>query len=180
MNGQRLFIAVNFNEETKRQMRKIACTLKKYMKRGSLTRRENLHLTLAFLGEVAEDRVYDVKCAMDTIDCSALELRFNRIGSFSRGAESLFWLGALENQQLTEMQKELICQLRQRGFQPDGKQFRPHVTLARRAVMDSGFQLETVNEELPEITQRIDRISLVRSERIKGILTYTEIYSAEF
>lgn len=175
----RLFIALNFNEAAKQQMRKTACILKKYMKRGSLTQRDNLHLTLAFLGEVAEDRVYDVKCAMDAIDCPALELSFDRVGSFLRGAENLFWLGALENSRLIEMRKELICQLRKRGFQPDAKQFRPHVTLARRAVMGSDFRLETVNEGLPKIIQRIGRISLMRSERIKGILTYTELYYKE-
>lgn len=175
----RLFIALNFNEAVKRQMQNTAFILKKYMKKGSLTRRENLHLTLAFLGEVAEDRVYDISCAMDAVQYPALELSFDRVGSFSRGPESLFWLGALENPRLLQMREELICQLQKRGFQPDGKQFRPHITLARRAVMDGNFRLEAVNERLPEITQTINRISLMQSERVKGILTYTEIYYKE-
>lgn len=172
----RIFIAINFNDQTKQKLQDTAAALKRFMQKGTLTRTENLHLTLAFLGEVPEDRVYDVCRAIDAVRCPSFELDFCELGRFQRGAESLYWLGAAENQKLLETQRALIGQLRKRGFQPDEKPFRPHITLARRVIMDGEFHINDFHKQLPRICQQVAGISLMKSERKQGTVCYTELY----
>lgn len=172
----RIFIAINFNDQTKNRLGHTALALKEFMRKGALTPIENLHLTLAFLGEVPEDRIYDVCRAMDDVHCPLFELNFCQLGRFQRGAEGLYWLGITENQTLFEIQRRLIGQLQKRGVQPDRKAFRPHITLARRVVMKGAFNISDFNRQLPQIGQQVYGISLMKSEQIHGKVCYTELY----
>ena len=47
----RLFIAINFNDYIKNELCSVMENLKKYTLRGRFTSRENLHLTIVFIGE---------------------------------------------------------------------------------------------------------------------------------
>ncbi|MDR1042323.1 MAG: RNA 2',3'-cyclic phosphodiesterase, partial [Clostridiales Family XIII bacterium] len=51
----RLFIAINFSEEIKDALCETIADLRDASRRGRYTHRDNLHLTLAFIGE--SDRV---------------------------------------------------------------------------------------------------------------------------
>ena len=51
----RLFIAINFDEETKQSIIAVQRRLREWG-RGNFSHPENLHLTLAFLGETAPER----------------------------------------------------------------------------------------------------------------------------
>ncbi len=170
----RLFIAINFDGDTKRKILDIIERLRKRGK-GSFTRPENLHLTLAFLGEVPEEDVGEIKAAMDSVEVRSMRLKFAGIGCFRRDDE-LWWTGIKDDPDLMKLQKDLVRALRDRGFSPDDKKFRPHITLARR--MHIG---RVAREELlPEpFSARADAISLMVSERTGGKLTYTEIYRKE-
>lgn len=49
----RLFIAINFSAETRKRFIALREELRSRSLRGSFTHDENLHLTLAFIGEVS-------------------------------------------------------------------------------------------------------------------------------
>lgn len=167
----RLFIAVNFDGETVGRIAEVRERLRE-KGRGNFTRDENLHLTLAFLGEVPAERLDDVKKAMDAVSVHRMTLNFNRIGCFARDSE-LWWIGAEDNKTLSGLQRALVKELQAAGLPVDSKRFRPHITLARE--MHIGKQDSA--GLLPEsFTTEADAISLMVSERINGRLTYTEIY----
>jgi len=170
----RLFIAINFDDDTKNNILEVQDRLRD-KGRGNFTREENLHLTLAFLGEVPADRLDDVKQSMDAVTVRRMKLEFARVGCFSRDSE-LWWIGAQENKTLAGMQRALVGNLRKADLPVDSKKFRPHITLARE--MHIG-KVETA-ELLPQaFSTEVDAISLMVSERINGRLTYTEVYRCE-
>ena len=60
----RLFVAIEFDEKTKSKMIDVQDQLRAAVLHGNFSRPENLHLTLAFLGEVPEERVGGIIRAM--------------------------------------------------------------------------------------------------------------------
>ena len=94
----------------------------------------NLHLTLAFLGHVDEDRVD--ACAKLVEQVAADHRRFDlittRLGAFpSPLRPSVLWLGvrAEPTDALVHLQRDVAAAFRH--VRADPKPFRPHLTLAR-------------------------------------------------
>ena len=93
----------------------------------------NIHLTLAFLGEVPAARIAQL-CAAGAHAAeavSAFELQLDRVGSF-RGS-GIAWAGtsAIPGA-LAQLAAVLGAELAARGFVLDPRPFAVHVTLARR------------------------------------------------
>ena len=171
----RLFIAINFDQDTKDKLLQVQNRLKK-LGRGNFSRVENLHLTLAFLGEVPEDQLEDVKAAMDQVKFPPMELTFHDVGYFVSGREkpSQLWKISLKySRKLEKVHDELIASLRKAGFSPDAKSFKPHVTLARELHVKDWDKTELLPEPFETAA---DHMSLMLSERMDGKLTYTELY----
>lgn len=167
----RLFIAINFDNKTKENILGVQRRLKG-KGRGSFTRPDNLHLTLAFLGEVPEEMVDELKLLMDELEVPKLNLSFSNVGCFRSDSE-LWWIGLEYNKALSDLQRKLIKRLKEAGFKPDDKMFKPHITLSRR--MNVG-RLDS-KELLPTAFKTsVNNISLMLSHQVDGKLTYSEIY----
>lgn len=166
----RLFISINFDARTKENI--LAAQRKlKTMGRGRFTSPDNLHLTLAFFGEVAEERVPELKALMAGIDVPKMKLTFSEVGAF-RNESELWWIGIKQNEQLSALQLELARKLKEAGFPVDGKRFRPHITLARD--MHIGYVCGDLLSK--GFSCQASHISLMLSHRPNGRLTYTELY----
>jgi 2'-5' RNA ligase len=172
----RLFIAVNFDEAVKRQLLEIQAQLRSQCLRGNFTRAENLHLTLAFLGETPEEKlpslpeiINDVRSLPEPIDLS-----FTHTGCFTHSHKELWWIGADENSpglsHLKAIHEGLIKRLTGAGFYADSRPFSPHITLGREIKHS-----QRINLNCNEVKIKVDRISLMKSEHIGRILTYTEL-----
>lgn len=170
----RLFIAINFDQETKQNIIAVQRRLRE-LGRGNFSRPENLHLTLAFLGEVAPGRVAVIRRLMDNLNVHSLRLVFDHVGYFQRKDGDIWWLGLEPNKALLALQKELYHRLTDAGFQLDNRPFSPHITLARKVVLDK----EADRNKLigAPFATKADTVSLMLSERIAGQLTYTEQYA---
>ena len=170
----RLFIAINFSNEIKGKLAAAQDALRKHALSGNFTRAENLHLTLIFLGETPQSKLETIKQAMDTIQEKAFELRANGSGRFRRSGGDIWWIGMEENHTLKKIHHTLADSLTASGFEIEEREFKPHLTLARKVLLKS-------DKNVPKITDSfnitVDKISLMKSEQIKGTLIYTEIYS---
>ncbi len=92
---------------------------------------ENLHLTLAFLGEIAADRYLCYTQAAATLSPPNFKLRLDRLGYFSKA--SLCWLAPSQPPEaLFALQRKLQTAITRYGFL-DRRPFKPHVTLFRKA-----------------------------------------------
>lgn len=100
---------------------------------GRVSATENLHLTLAFLGEVASPRIAVLQAigAAAASAVPAFGLTLDRVGMF-RGSE-IAWAGASTvPAALALLVSELGDAVAAQGFALDPRPFQVHVTLARR------------------------------------------------
>ena len=153
-------------------MEKIKNTVRAYAIKGNFTLKNNLHLTLVFLGEVEQCDVDSIVKALDKVEYNKFDMTLNRLGKYSRRDGDILWLGMdKENSDLARLRKLVYRELGKLGFHQD--KFTPHITLGRRVVLKEDLDSIQTNE----ISTRVDRISLMLSERVDNVLTYTEIYS---
>jgi 2'-5' RNA ligase len=164
----RLFIALNFNDETRLRLVTLQEELRSYSESGNFSLSENLHLTLAFLGDCDVRQTSVAKAAMDSVKFEPFTITVEQIGNF-RG--DLWWAGIRLTPQLTKLQHELSQALKNNGFVLEKRRFSPHVTLGRKVITDvKPWYIEPFIEV-------VDKIDLMKSERINGKLTYTAIHS---
>lgn len=172
----RLFIAINLNDEIKDYLEAAIRELSRKAAVGNFTRRENLHLTLVFLGEVGTDRLGAVKSAMNRVKGEPFRLSFSGFGKFNRRGGDIHWAGVDKSEALFTIQKQLAAELEKAGFSLEDREYSPHLTLGREVRLTE--PPETVYGSLlsvkPEMA--VSRISLMKSERINGKLVYIEIY----
>ena len=135
----RLFVAVNFEDSLKDALADTAARLKQEAGSGNFTRRDNFHLTLAFLGEVPGARISAVKRAMDAVLFEPFSLSFEQLGEFKRSGGGIWWIGAAQYPPLLKMQADLSAALRREGFPLESRPFRPHLTLGREVTLPPSF-----------------------------------------
>ena len=161
----RLFIAVLLNDETKAALTLAQAAMKKAGVRGRFAPEENLHLTLAFLGEWPDPE--GVLDAMETVRFRAFPLRLEGLGCFG----DTWWAGLGESGELAALAGRLRRALADAGIPFDRKRFRAHITLLRRASFPENAPVLAV----PEASMTVRRVSLMRSERGKSGMIYTEL-----
>ena len=165
----RLFISINLNDEMKDALIDIQETMRVYGIHGNETVPDNMHLTLAFIGEY--DDPDHVKRVVDSIEIRPFEIRLNGIGAF----RDLWWAGIENSAPLMAVSRRLRRALAEADIPFDRKKFSPHITIIRRA----GGRLSAVPEE--EIAAHsggvmtVDHISLMRSDRGRHGMIYTEL-----
>ena len=165
----RLFIAINFPDETRAAIAKIRDNLKASAFRGNFTFDENLHLTLVFLGECDAQQTETIKAIMSGSVFSEFTLELEKVGYFKRNGGNTWWVGLKENSAFSALQANLSKRLKQKGFMIEDRKYSPHVTIGREVKMQAGFMLL----EVPQVSFSVQSIDLMRSERINGKLTYT-------
>ena len=104
-----------------------------------LARRDTWHVTLAFLGEVAEDRGPDAAAAIEravTARRAAApgppQLRLAGGGRFGRGRFTLLWVGVDgDREALAGLSRQVRRELKRDRLPYDDRPFKPHLTIAR-------------------------------------------------
>ena len=165
----RLFIAINLNDEMKDALMDIQDAMRTYGVRGKDTPAENMHLTLAFIGEYDDPEL--VKEVVESIEIRPFELKLKGIGAFG----DLWWVGTDNSAPLMAISRRLRRALAEAGIPFDKKKFSPHMTIIRRA---SGWLSEEAADEIAacgEASMTVDHISLMRSDRGKYGMIYTEL-----
>ena len=165
----RLFIAINFTTDTKNKLVALCDELRSRSECGRFSLPENLHLTLAFLGECNDKQTAAVKEVMDEVVFDPFDLLIERIGRFKRNGSDIWWAGVRENKALSDLQRKLTFDLCLKGFNLDKRKYSPHITLGREIVTDD------IPHPIEPFGETVSRIDLMKSERINRKLTYTSI-----
>lgn len=163
----RLFIAIQFTPEIKKELTRFQNDLKRNGLTGRFVPVENLHLTLAFIGEYPNpDDVLDV---LEQVPFTPFDLSLGSAGQFG----DLYWCGIDNAIGLEAYVRRLRRALAESGIPFDKKKFSPHITLVRRGELLREDAIAI--SRAPEGAMHADRISLMRSDRGKAGMIYTEI-----
>ena len=162
----RLFIALLLSESMKKALIGTMHEMKNQGVTGSYVPAQNLHCTLAFLGETKD--VDKVKAVMDRIPPEKARLSFSAFGNFG----DTFWIGLKGNQKIKKYAADLRKALKEEGLPCDMAKFEPHVTLLRRQKGKKPAGLS-----VPDVDMMTAKVSLMKSEMKDGKRVYTEIYS---
>jgi len=93
--------------------------------------REQLHLTLRFVGEVDGRDAAMIDDALAAIDAPAFDLQLHGTGQFGGRQVHSLWAGARPNAMLDRLQRKVDTAIRRVGAPRDAHKFTPHVTVAR-------------------------------------------------
>jgi 2'-5' RNA ligase len=91
---------------------------------------ENLHLTLAFLGELDRHAAEDVDSAFAAIGARPFDLTLRAVGLFGAPPRVL-WAGVERSQPLLHLAEKVMTAAMRTGVDLDRRKFASHVTLAR-------------------------------------------------
>jgi len=92
---------------------------------------ENLHLTLAFLGEHPEPVIEDVHFGLADFRLPSFDLALEGLGLFGDARPRVLYAGVRREPELTRLREKVVQAARGAGLDPERKRYRPHVTLAR-------------------------------------------------
>ena len=178
--ARRLFIGITLPDEAVDARVADQAALSPHLKTGRASSRENLHLTLIFLGEVDEDVERRVRDAVQATAAasSPLTLSLGDLGSFDHHNRLVLWRGIQSGAGLDELrslQARLVEELLDRGVGFEDRAYRPHATLVRNARLE-GKEPHVVRP----VSFDVKAIRLMWSHHPEGgSLTYTPVFSAE-
>ena len=144
---------------------KLAAWARQVAGRGRAMRRENLHLTLAFLGDTEAALEPDLVALAAGVRFAPIRLPLDRVGYWKHNR--IIWCGASEEPQaLAALVEGLRAQLDAAGIRYDHKPFVSHVTLVRNAA-----GLPAAPAWVPLVWDAGD-FALVSSVRVEGRVAY--------
>lgn len=165
----RLFISIQLSDTMKDELEGSQLIMRSNGISGNYTRRDNLHLTLAFIGEYSDaDEILEI---LDGIEFEPFTIRNEGIGSFGE----LWWSGISESPELKMLVKRIRRTLADEGIPFDNKKFRPHITLLRKPRPSSAMIPADTATPLGNAEMIVEHISLIRSDRTKVGMKYTEL-----
>jgi 2'-5' RNA ligase len=92
---------------------------------------DTLHVTLRFFGEVSQNQAADLDAELSGVAADPFELSLEGAGAFGEGDQvRVVWAGLAESAPLKQLAKRCEAAARRAGLKPEGRPYRPHVTLA--------------------------------------------------
>jgi 2'-5' RNA ligase len=134
-------------------------------------RPENLHMTLAFLGDVETERLQGLAQAADAVRSHRFAVRLDRI-EYWRKPQLICLTPQAPPAVLGQLAADLATRLGDAGFALDKRPYRAHLTLARKAVCPPAYALLD-----PPVLWQPTALALVESDRDTQGAHYTVLKS---
>ena len=135
MNTLRAFIAVEIDNLTRQKISELISDLKKSNADAKWITENQMHLTLKFLGNIEEGRIQEISDALSSIsnNFSSFAIRFSAMGAFPNlNHPAVIWFGVDKGaESLIKLNHEIENSMERSGFAKEGREFKPHFTLAR-------------------------------------------------
>lgn len=203
LKKKRVFVAVPFDEEAKRGIKKVLKQLERKHWPVRWERVEKLHVTLAFLGWIDMGKVQNVqevqkvqkekrgtltKLEMATREAvkgmRQFAVGFKGLGGFpDLELPRVVWVGLKGDlKSLAKIYKVVRLQLEQSGFILEGRPFVPHVTLGRIRKETRMKQRQEIGKQLAKLRQlnipqhlKVDRVVVYESVLRRSGSEYREL-----
>ena len=134
----RLFVAIAVPQPVAEQL----LTIQAGVPGARWSSREQLHLTLRFIGEMDGRDAASIDDALAAIGAPKFTLQLKGVGEFGGKMPRALWAGVAPNEALAHLRRKIEAALQRIGLEAEKRKFTPHVTLAylksapRERVMD--------------------------------------------
>ena len=175
----RAFVAVNLSETEQQAVYDATAPLRDGGLPVKWVQPAGLHVTMKFLGEVADERATAIGAALDVAVATArpFEVALGGIGVFPTAARPrVIWLGVEVHPALELLANDIENALRPFGFEAELRPFSPHVTLgrARHGARSRAFGA------LPDLSAAVDYGSVVPVESVDVMESVLHPAGAEY
>lgn len=128
------FIAIPLNHFLKDYFSHWQDSLKEQLSYKVWPHKQDLHITLKFLGPVGSDTVKDLKNELRSIQqLKSFELNVGTIGTFGNPEKPrVLWAGVEKTNELALLQNQVEECAGRVGFTKENREYRPHITLAKK------------------------------------------------
>ena len=163
----RLFIAIEILDNIKEYMTKIQEKIDNDLAKIKFANKNQMHLTLKFLGEVQPNNVNEIKEELKKIKFELFSVYLDSTGVFpSENYIRVVWVGLKPEEEIIRLQENIDERLK-KWFKKE-KNFKPHLTLARvKFVEDKNKFIE----KLKKIKVENKKIDVNNFKLIKSTLT---------
>jgi len=184
----RTFIAIELSQQIRDTLAQIQSHLKYAGVDVKWVEKDNIHLTLKFLGEVSEEKIKKIKSILDNIGktVKSFEISLKDIGAFPKiDYPRVIWVGldkgAKESGELAEKINDSLSKI---GFQKETRDFAAHLTIGR---VRSPKNKEALREKIVSISPRstvhgpqlISFVALFQSTLTPKGPIYTKLHEAK-
>ena len=177
----RCFIAIDLPAEIKEELLKIQESIPKDIAKFKLVEKENLHLTIRFLGEISDSEITKVKEALKLLSYKRFTASLSKIGVFpSFSYIKVVWVGLEPEKQIKELRDNTEKLLTQSGF-PADERFEAHLTIARvKSIKDKAAFAKKVNDiQTKPLFFDINSIKLKKSTLTKQGPIYEDVFEVK-
>lgn len=172
----RLFIALLFEAKKKSILYDMLAEVRSITSSGQFTTKDNLHLTLVYVGEASETLLAEIKQKLGEIRLDAFSYTTNRIKYFKKSSEQLIvYLGVDKSSDLERLFYHTRRKLKEAGCLCPSQKYTPHITFGRKVKVSTNGSLHNIYTN--PLTLKADRISIMESKRVDQKLVYEELYS---
>ena len=142
--------------------------------------RDNLHVTLAFIGEMDSHGESEIADALVRLEAPAFDIRVEGIGHFGKRRPHTLWAGVDEAGELSHLAGKVANTLKQIGVKIENRKYTPHVTIAnvRNARRNDVNEFVGRHGDFVSDPFYVDRFVLYQSHMGKGASHY--VSRAEF
>lgn len=123
----RLFLALEVPAQTRDALVKLQTALPM----GRPVPADDLHLTLAFVGEIDGVSAAALHEEMERLRAPGFDLQAKGIDTFGGASPRALWAGVAPEPLLSRLRDKILSALRGAGIELPRERFRPHFTLAR-------------------------------------------------
>ena len=168
VNTRRLFIAINLPNELKEKIWQ-DYSEKLLGEELKLVRKENLHITMKFLGYFSEKNLLELYEKLSKISFEMFEAEVFGVGEFNG---KVIWVGVTDKNNLIEKINYKI----NKALETSGEKFHPHITLARNKKLEK-IKVKKIVEELNRVQFKekflVKSIDLMESKLSDGGAKYS-------
>lgn len=175
----RTFIAVPLPEAVQAALGELAGQLAAQSQGVRWVRSENIHLTLRFLGDTEPEKVPSLSAGLDEVAGThqPFPVRLDMVGAFPTWRRPrVVWVGLEEEgEQLHKLRRAVEHLVRSLGWEREGQQFRPHLTLGR---LREGGTVPQGEWAAPSLEFQVDRVALIESQLKTAGPEYLNLHQA--
>ena len=171
----RVFVALELPQKTKDNLERSSNQFAELSNGGNFVKKDNFHITLHFLGNVAASDLIYIQSAMDSIkDLPAPELAVTQFAMLR--ASDIVCAKLRQSAELVTLHDTLGEKLEACGFEVEHRAYRPHVTLIRKKSFTLPFSEVTKSVKVYNMPFNASELVLYDSVFTPNGVTYRELY----